>query len=55
MRGQGAKFFFCKGVVVQEALSIEGAGCKKFFFARGVVVQEALSVEGAGCKTIFQI
>ena len=40
---------------MQEALSIEGAGCKKNFFCQGVVVQEALSVEGAGCKTIFQI
>ena len=48
-------FFFCQGVVVQEALSIEGAGCKNYFFCQGVVVQEALSVEGAGCKTIFQI
>ena len=29
------KKFFCQGVVVQEALSVEGAGCKKNFFARG--------------------
>ena len=46
---------YCQGVVVQEALSIEGAGCKFSFFCQWVVVQEALSVEGAGCKTIFQI
>ena len=38
---------------MQEALSIEGAGCKKFFFCQGVVVQEALWIEGAGCKNYF--
>ena len=49
------KIFFCQGVVVQEALSIEVAGCKKIFFCQGEMVQEAFSAEVAGCKTIFQI
>ena len=47
--------FFCQGVGVQEALSIEVAGCKKHFFCQGVGVQESFSAEVAGCKTIFQI
>ena len=38
---------------MQEALSIEVAGCKKNFFCQGEVVQEALSIEVAGCKNLF--
>ena len=47
------EFFFCQGVGVQEALSIEVAGCN-FFFCLGVGVQESFSAEVAGCKTIFR-
>ena len=35
---------------MQEALSVEVAGCKNIFFCQGVGVQEALSIEVAGCK-----
>ena len=39
---------------MQEALSIEGAGCKKIFFCQGVVVQEHYQLRGQGAKPFFR-